>query len=364
MPIDAHDRESLPVVLVIDDQEANLRLVGQVLAPAGYDIAAALDGTEGLALATDARPDLILLDMRMHGMDGFEVLARLNASAQTRTIPVIFLTADNDRENLTRAFSDGAVDYIVKPFVAEELIARVRAHVDLKRARDRLARVAAERQRANEIVSHDLRNHFGNILFAAHMLRDDGAEAEQRHRLAQSIVASAEAGTLFLQTILDRDSAGGEPTNVRAHALFEQVAASLRLHADAKGATLRIGDTSEDVALRCDVAGAIHVLQNLVSNAIKYAPPGSETMFAARSHTDRVRLSVYDRGPGVGRQDRERLFQRFVRLGAVPTAGESTTGLGLALAKQRARAMGGDLWYDDREGGGAIFTLDLPIRPD
>lgn len=364
MPIDARDRESLPVVLVIDDQETNLRLVGQVLALAGYDIAAALDGEEGLALAKNAGPDLILLDMRMRGMDGFEVLARLNEAAETRAIPVIFLTAADDRDSLIRAFSNGAVDYIVKPFVAEELIARVRVHIDLKRARDRIVRVAAERQRANEIVSHDLRNHFGNILFAAHMLREDGEDAEQRRRLAQSILASVEAGTLFLQTILDRDSVGGEPSDTTSHALFAQVIALLRLHADAKNATLRVGDSSEDIALRCDVAGAIHVLQNLVSNAIKYAPPGSETLLAARGHGNHVRLSVYDRGPGVSRQDRERLFQRYVRLGAAPTAGEASTGLGLALAKQRARAMGGDLWYDDREGGGAVFTLDLPLRPD
>jgi two-component system, sensor histidine kinase and response regulator len=131
-------RESDPVVLVIDDHEQNIRLVGQVLATAGYDIAPALSGHEGIELALASPPDLILLDMRMPGFDGFSVLAALREVPSVRDVPVIFLTANADRDSLIRAFSSGAVDYIVKPFVADELIARVRAHIELKLARDRL----------------------------------------------------------------------------------------------------------------------------------------------------------------------------------------------------------------------------------
>ena len=117
---------TVPVVLVVDDQQANVRMVGALLARAGCQVLTALGGLEGLEQARAHKPDVVLLDMRMPGMDGFEVMAQLHSQPETRDLPVIFLTADDDRENLVRAFASGAIDYVTKPFVAEELLARVR----------------------------------------------------------------------------------------------------------------------------------------------------------------------------------------------------------------------------------------------
>ena len=360
MDIEHRNRESGPVVLVIDDQEQNIRLVGQVLATAGYDIAPALSGREGIDLALASPPDLILLDMRMPGFDGFEVLASLREAPSLRDVPVIFLTANADRDNLMRAFSSGAVDYIVKPFVADELIARVRTHIDLKCARDHLELVAIERQRTAETISHDLRNHFGNILFAAHMLQDTKLEPDQSPRLIDSIRVSAEAGTLFLQGILEHEFTGDRGQATSSHILFSETRSFSSLNAESKSISVDFDPSSEDIAFVCDSSGATHILHNLISNALKYSPIGSTVTLSSRRHDARVRFIVGDRGPGVLKQDRSRLFQRFTRLSAQPTAGEVSTGLGLALAKQRARAMGGDLWYEDNEGGGAAFVFELP----
>jgi len=358
-----HPRHNGAAVLVVDDQPANIRVVGQLLSEAGYDVVPALNGRDALELSRTSPPDLILLDMRMPGLDGFGTIAELKRCEDTRDIPVVFLTADSERENLVRAFSEGAVDYVTKPFVVEELLARVRNHVELKRARDRLARVAEERQRVAEIVSHDLRNHFGNILFAADMI-DPGASDHSLLRLKQSIRASADAGMLFLQAFLDqngRESTEGEGREaLSVQALFESTVSLLSRQAEAKGMRLRIASDDPQAQVHCERAGALHVLQNMVSNAIKYAPPGSEIVLDTRAAGANLRLSVLDRGPGISAKDREKLFRRYVRLGSQPTGGESSTGLGLALAKQRARTMGGELWYDDREGGGAVFTLELP----
>ncbi len=356
---------ALPVVMVVDDQTANVQVVGQLLTRAEYDVVPVLDGREALALAERSAPDLVLLDMRMPGFDGFDVLEGLQSMAQTRDVPVVFLTADQERESLTRAFSGGAVDYITKPFIAEELLARVRTHLDLKQARDRLARVADERQRIAEIVSHDLRNHFGNILFSADMLSDPALNDDTRQRLAHSIRNSADAGVLFLQAFLDQQqerSQGMPPAPILARTLLEEVAELLSHQSRSKGMTVRIDTDSVDgLCLLAERAGTLHVLQNLLSNALKYAPQGSQIDMTAVRQGKYARLTVHDRGPGITTQDRERLFQRYVRLSAQPTGGESSTGLGLALAKQRARTMGGDVWYDDREGGGASFTLELPL---
>lgn len=356
---------ALPVVMVVDDQTANLQVVGQLLTRADYDVVPVLDGREALALAERSPPDLVLLDMRMPGLDGFDVLEGLQSMTQTRDVPVVFLTADQERDSLIRAFSAGAVDYITKPFIAEELLARVRTHIDLKQARDRLARVANERQKIAEIVSHDLRNHFGNILFSADLLCDPALNDETCQRLAQSIRNSADAGVLFLQAFLDQQQERMQdmpPQPILARTLLEEVSELLSHQSQSKGMRVRIDtDGTDGMHLLAERAGTLHVLQNLLSNALKYAPPGSDVELTTARHGKYARLTVHDRGPGITAQDRDRLFQRYVRLSAQPTGGESSTGLGLALAKQRARTMGGDVWYDNREGGGASFTLELPL---
>ncbi|MEO7251285.1 MAG: hybrid sensor histidine kinase/response regulator, partial [Arenimonas sp.] len=348
-----------PVVLVIDDQQANVRMVGGLLTRAGYQVLPALSGGEGLELAHSQKPDVVLLDMKMPGMDGFEVLSRLREDADTKDLPIIFLTADNDRENLIRAFAAGAIDYITKPFVVEELLARVLTHVDLKRSRDALRRFAQEKQEMAELVAHDLRNYFANIIFASDLLHSAPGAGPNQQRLAESIRGSADSGLLFLQAFLEQQEnqahgAINEPLPVRL--LLFEVVDLLSRSAAAKGIKLDLA-SHETIVVSGLRAGVAHVLQNLVSNAIKYSPRDSRIDIAASAHGKLGRMQVMDRGPGISPEDQARLFQRFVRLTSEPTQGESATGLGLALAKQQARAMGGTLWYDAREGGGSVFTL-------
>ena len=352
-----------PLVLVVDDQLANVRMVSGLLNRAGYRVLGARSGAEGLEMVRGHSPDVILLDMKMPGMDGFEVLAQIRDNPSTKDLPVIFLTADNDKENLIRAFAAGAIDYITKPFVAEELLARVLTHVELKRSRDELRTFARKKQEMAELVAHDLRNYFANIIFSADMLRAAQASDPAHVRLAESIRGSADGGLLFLQAFLEQQEhqargATIEPLPVRQ--LLCDVVDLFARNAAAKGIDLNLmaHDTIIVSGLRASVA---HVLQNLVSNAIKYSPRDSQIDIGARERGKFGWLQVMDRGPGISEDDQAHLFQRFVRLSAEPTEGESTTGLGLALAKQQARAMGGNLWYELREGGGSIFTLELPL---
>jgi len=360
---DAATQAGAPVVLVIDDQQANVRMVGALLARSGYHVLPALGGAEGLQQARAHKPDVVLLDMKMPGMDGFEVMRELRLGADTRDLPVIFLTADNERENLVRAFEAGAVDYVTKPFVTEELIARVRTHVDLKKSRDALRRFAQEKQQMAELVAHDLRNYFANIIFAADMVGGAESLSPAHRRMAESIRSSADSGMLFLQAFLEQQehvAHGAEVEPLPVRQLLCEVADLLGRNAAAKGIELELL-SHETIIVSGLRAGVAHVLQNLVSNAIKYSPRDSKVSITATENGRNGRLLVMDRGPGIREEDQARLFQRFVRGGNAPTDGESSTGLGLAMAKQQARAMGGNLWYDAREGGGSVFTLELPL---
>lgn len=352
-----------PTILVVDDQHSNVRMVTALLSYSGYRVIPALSGDEGLELARSGNPDLVLLDMKMPGKDGFEVLKQLREDDETKDMPVIFLTADNDRENLVRAFAAGANDYIAKPFVSKELLARVATHVELKQCSDALRNTARERQETAELVAHDLRNYFANIMFAAELMGSAAEASASQQRLLESIRSSADSGMLFLQTFLEQQEhkAHGmtiEPLPVRQ--LLRELVDLLGHSASAKDIVLGLLE-HETVVVSGLRANVSHVLQNLLSNAIKYSTRGSHIEITALAHGKHGRIMVMDRGPGISEQDQEKLFQRFVKLSSEPTEGESATGLGLASAKQHARAMGGNLWYELRDGGGSIFTLELPL---
>ncbi len=194
---------SKPVVLVIDDQVINVRLVTALLVQAGYVVMSALGGSEGLALAQRCAPDVVLLDMRMPQVDGFDVLRQLRQDPALAHLPVIFLTADDDRENLIRAFTAEVTDYITKPFVGRELLARVHTHVELKKARDALLRLEQERRDLAELITSELRARFSHIIAATDHQCACKASDEAQQTLAQSIRGSADSGLLFLQKLLD-----------------------------------------------------------------------------------------------------------------------------------------------------------------
>ena len=192
-----------PVVLVIDDQAINVRLVSALLTQAGYTVISALGGSEGLALARSRAPDAVLLDMRMPLVDGFDVLRQLREDPSLAGLPIIFLTADDDRENLVRAYAAEVTDYITKPFVARELLARVHTHVELKKSRETLRRLECERQAIAALIAEELRARFTDITAASdrHCASNPGDQALEA--MAQSIRGSADSALTFLQALLD-----------------------------------------------------------------------------------------------------------------------------------------------------------------
>ena len=179
------------LILIVDDQPTNIQTVGAHLTAAGFDVMPALSGEQAMQRIGARLPDLILLDLLMPAMDGFEVLALLRKDPKTAALPVIVLTAMHDRELLVRAFTSGAVDYVTKPFVVEELLARVRTHLELKRTRDHLARIAKEQAELTQIVAHDLKSPLSNIQFSTQMLQQKREmPAERSERLLKMIDTS------------------------------------------------------------------------------------------------------------------------------------------------------------------------------
>jgi len=353
-------------ILVVDDQPANLRVVGTLLSRHGYEVMPAPTGGEALQLAAGHVPDLLLLDMMMPGMDGFELLRQLRARAGLQAVPAIFLTAAQDRELLLRAFDSGAVDYVTKPFIPEELLARVSAHISLKQARDRLERVARERQELVNLVAHDLKNPLSSVLFASDILMQGACKPERVPRYLQMIHDSAHDAIGYIRRYLEgqervaaAESAHGVTHPADLRELHDWLVRRYELQLENRGMQMRsdLPDHSGTVAM--DRRVLRQVAENLITNAMKYAAEGGElTLQVRQGAPGRWQLRVLDRGEGVAEEKRAGLFKPFARLHDRDDT--MSSGLGLSLARQIVVNAGGDLWYEPREGGGAAFVIDLP----
>lgn len=354
------------VILIVDDQPANIQTVGAHLSGAGFDVMPALSGQQAMQRISARLPDLILLDLLMPGMDGFEVLAQLRKDPQTAPLPVIVLTAMHDRELLVKAFTAGAVDYVTKPFVVEELLARVRTHLELKRTRDHLSRIAKEQAELTQIVAHDLKSPLSSIQFSTQMLQGRRELPPERHeRLLQTIDSSTKEALKFIQSYLGRWADGElkrrhNVETLMLTPLIERAIDRMTDPAASRGMRIHFDPGTDPMAVAADETAVMNVLQNLISNAVRYSRADTDLEIQQCPGTPGfMRIRVLDRGPGISEDDQKKLFRRYARLSA--PANENSSGLGLAIAKQEIAQMGGHLWFEARAGGGSIFAFELPI---
>jgi two-component system sensor histidine kinase/response regulator len=354
--------------MVVDDQQANLRAVSALLSRSGHQVITAGNGGEALQLAIEQLPDLLLLDMMMPGMDGFELMAQIKQHPPLLRMPVVFLTAAHDRDLLLRAFDAGAVDYVTKPFMPEELLARVNAHVGLKLTRDRLERVARERQELVNLVAHDLKNPLSSVLFASDVLRNDGCKPERIPRYLEMIHESAQDALGYIRRYLEIQSerahqqlpGGSSAARAPLHEVLQWLSSRYALQLESRGQKLLIHGPSTGAQVAIDALVLRQVAENLVSNAMKYAP-GSDVELSVRNGAPGYwQLLVEDHGPGIPAARRRELFKPFTRLSADDCGDGMSSGLGLSLAKQIIAQCGGQLWYEDRDSGGARFVIELP----
>jgi two-component system, sensor histidine kinase and response regulator len=355
-------------LLVVDDQESNIQVVGAALGKLGFEILPATGGPQAFQRLAVRRPDLILLDLLMPEMDGFEVCRRIRENLDWAEIPIIFLSSADDKGLIVRALESGGVDYITKPFNHAELVTRVRTHLALKRASDALKQLAEDRDELLGILTHDLKNHLGGMDMSAQLLRDrTEAMADPKLRLmAENISQSSSQMLAFVKEFLANASADHglnlktEPVNlsdaaVRAVQQHQEAAKRKQL------AFKVVLPPSDGLLVQVDGAALNQVLDNLLSNAVKFSPPGKQirlTVCAAGARY--MECQVQDEGPGFSADDKTRMFRRYGRLSARPTGGEPSTGLGLSIVKKLVLAMHGELACESTPGNGATFAFRLP----
>jgi len=386
---DAPAKPDAKTILIVDDTPANLGVVSSHLERHGYCALVALGGEEAIARADYVRPDLILLDVVMPGLDGFETCRRLKALDSTRDIPVIFMTALGDTSDKVAGFNAGAVDYMTKPLDGAEVLARIETHLTLYTLRRQLAsrnaqlqqeiaarqkeiaarqemqtaleRSNAELEQLAYVASHDMQEPLRMIASYLQLVaqRYQGrldAEADEFIGYAVDGAKRMQAliNDLLTYSRVNTKARPFQPADCRR--IVDIALGNLRLAIEESGARVRIGELP---VVMGDATQLTQLFQNLIGNAIKFQrSEPAEVQVSAERTTEGWMFSVRDNGIGIAPEYYERIFVLFQRLhGRREYEG---TGIGLALCKKIVERHGGHIGVASEEGRGSTFFFTLP----
>ncbi|GJL78899.1 MAG: hypothetical protein NPINA01_18880 [Nitrospinaceae bacterium] len=366
-------------VLIVDDTPANIDVLRKTLEPEGYELSVATSGESALKIASHFKPDLILLDIMMPGIDGYETCRRLKRDAGNKDIVVIFISAKNETKDVVKGFSMGAVDYINKPFHHEEVCARVRTHINLRSLTElreklfsklennvnRLTELGELKNKFLGMAAHDLRNPLVSIRGLSDLLLDKNNQFsdEQVREFITTMHDASQHMLCLVNDLLDTSviESGKLSLSLKKcslHGLIEKVVRANRRLAEKKQMEIQLS-LADLPDLYLDPNRITQVLENLISNAVKFSSPGSNIFVSIESANEDVKVSVRDEGPGISEEDQKKLFKGFQKLSARPTGGESSTGLGLAIVKKMVEAHGGTLDVESRLGVGSTFSFTI-----
>ena len=365
------ENESRGTVLIVDDTLTNMRLLTQMLRDEGFGVRGAPNGEIALNAVRSAPPDVILLDINMPGLNGYEVCRELKADANTRNIPIIFLSALDEPLDKVRAFDVGGADYVSKPFHIEEVIARVEHQLQLQHLQRDLveARIAAEA--ANQAksaflanMSHEIRTPMNAILGYAQIMSGDSDLSELHRRAVETIGTSGQHLLDLINDILDlsKIEAGREELSEGDFELSELIAelsALFDMRCAQKGLAWRLDSRIDPTRVRGDAKKLRQALINLLGNATKFTETGEVALVLQAEGDDRYRFEVRDTGPGIPADRQQQIFEPFQQEESGLKFGG--TGLGLAISRRHVELMGGTIGVQSTEGEGAQFSITLPL---
>jgi two-component system sensor histidine kinase/response regulator len=364
------------LLLIVDDDAANRDVLSRRLKQQGHSVTTASNGGDALRLMRETAFDLVLLDIMMPDMDGYEVLGRIKSEDQLHNIPVIMISALSEVQSVVRCIEAGAEDYLAKPFNPTILKARIGACLEKKRGRDRettlfeqlqknykrLQEVEKLRDDMRNMIVHDLRTPLTSVIVGVEMLeKDDALNEEQRELMA---IAAGGGRTLLgmINDLLDVEKLESGSAQLQ----YEELSATALV----AGAIEQVASLAADgrTALVIDVSSALppfsgdhnklsRTLVNLIANAIKFTPAGTVTITASGEVLDHIRFAVRDTGDGIPSESFDRIFEKFGQL----DSGRVGTGLGLTFCKLAVEAHGGRIGVESALGVGSTFSFTIPL---
>jgi signal transduction histidine kinase len=363
-----------PVILVVDDVPMNINVLFDALELSGYKVLVANNGESALERAQFSVPDLVLLDIMMPGLNGFETLERMKQIPELKEIPVIFMTALTETVEKVKGFQLGAVDYITKPFQVEEVLMRVKAHLtikkqkeELRRLNDQLESINASKDKLFSIISHDLRNVFMYVPQMAKIIKEQHMEMDREEigNIADQCYQDSRTTQSLFENLLhwsrlQRNLVAYEPKEILLQELCKKSCALFESRAASKKINL-FCNISDSIRVVVDENMLYTVLRNLLSNAVKFTPEnGTVTVGSNAAGNGMIEVFVSDTGVGIKKEDLEKLFRTDVHITKPGTGNEKGTGLGLILCKEFVEKNKGSISVESKENEGTRFTFSLP----
>ncbi|MBF0099823.1 MAG: hybrid sensor histidine kinase/response regulator [Desulfobacterales bacterium] len=363
-----NDARPKPIILCVDDNPFNLSVLFEFLNTSGFEILIAQDGHTALSRAKLVSPDLILLDIMMPEIDGFQTCEALKSYSETKHIPIIFMTAVTDTVSKIRGFELGAVDYITKPFQQGEVLARIHTHLTLVRQQQELYK----KNQFFSIVSHDMRNMFNILQGTIELLinRSTSIQDQKIEKYAQNLMNISHKAHKMMENLQYWASIQtGHVKQIRKPlCLYERINETVLLLTEfIKDKQIEIiNEINQNVNVFADLHMLDTVLRNLISNAIKFSHPNQSIIIRQLEgnievNEPVVHIAVIDKGIGITQEQLDKLFIITQRVQTVGTRGEKGSGLGLILCRELVSQMAGTMGVDSQLGKGSTFWFTIPI---
>lgn len=355
-----------PIILIVDDVPKNIQVLGTLLGDFNCELAVAMNGQQALDTVDKIKPDLILLDVMMPILNGHETCKKLKSNPNTADIPVIFLSAKTEVEDIVTGFELGAIDYVTKPFIGKELIARVKTHLDLTKAQKALKEEVVTKNKFCSIISHDLRGAFGIVSSLVELIQTQNSSLTQENidDLLTDIAKTSTNTLALLENLLkwagsQTGSIKFEPKNLKLSELFKDVYNTKKDIANVKGIDLNI-ELENSTTVFGDLNMIMVILRNLVSNAIKFTPENGTITINSSVNANSVKVNVTDNGIGIPSNKIDKLFAIETQTSTYGTNNEKGNGLGLILCKEFAEQNGGEIGIESTEGKGTTVWFTIP----
>lgn len=362
-------------ILIVEDNPINLEIVQRVLLGAKYQILTAITGADAVKIATKESPDLILLDVILPDIDGYEVCRLLKATATTANIPVIFMTGLTDTESVVQAFNLGAVDYVSKPFKAAEVLARINTHLTLRNLQQGLQHEIKERELLitdleafTHTVAHDLKNPIGHIVGFADILKQNRTRISEDEvdNMLQYLVDSAFKMRDIIDSLLLLARVGMESVEtvpINMNAVLQEVIERLQPMISKYDAQITM--SHQWPLVEGYQPWVEEVWANYISNGLKYGGTPPHLQLGAttypRKNATAVKFWIRDNGDGLTQQQQKNLFQPFTRMHKTKAAGH---GLGLSIVERIVDKLGGTVGVECAEGAGSLFYFTLNLKDE
>jgi two-component system sensor histidine kinase/response regulator len=356
-------------ILIVDDNVKNLQLTASLLKDNGFLISLAQDAEAALIQLNELIPDLILLDVMMPGTDGFELCRIIKKKEKLCDIPVIFLTAKTETADLAEGFRAGGVDYITKPFNREELLLRVKNHIELASSRKKIVEMNLMRDKLYSVIAHDIRSPLSSISLTLSAIASGYLDpaGEDFKLILKDLEKTANETNILLDNLLEftrqqQQNASISPKYCAVYPVIMESVQLLKGNAEKKNITVK-SDISSDIVAYFDEVTMYTVFRNIIFNAIKFTPANGSVRLDSYLENDYVIVRISDTGIGISEEILKKIFVKNEHFTSRGTNMEQGSGLGLFIIKDFINKNHGKLEINSTPGNGTDILVYLPVEP-